>query len=98
MIPNEAINHIAIKTYGKIYSFLYDNGYPVSLVDVGAAIIKRDTKTLDWLQEAMSDFIISDREYAAYAVWYYHFNRLKMLDILKDEYAIDYMEGVLRAA
>ena len=99
-MKNSAVaDHIALRTYGKIYSFLYDNGYPTTLVDIGEKVINKDLRTLDRLQQALGDLIISDREYAAYAVWYYQYHKLKVLDMrAKDEDLIDYMEGVGRAA
>lgn len=96
---NAVTDHILMKSYGKIYSYLYDNDYPASLVDIGEKVIKKDLRTLDRLQRVLEDLIVSDREYAAYAVWYYKFNRLKMLDTIKtDDDMIDYMDSVGRAA
>jgi len=98
MKKNATVDHATMINYGKIYSFLYDNGYPVKLVDIGEKVIKKDLKTLDRLQQTLGDLIISDREYAAYAVWYYNYHKLKVLDMVKDKESIDYMESIVRVA
>jgi hypothetical protein len=96
---NAVTDHILMKSYGKIYSYLYDHAYPAALVDIGEKVIKKDLRTMDRLQRVLEDLIASDREYAAYAVWYYKFNRLKMLDTIKtDEEMLDYLDSLCRDA
>ena len=68
------ITKAQLKTYSKIYDRFYEYGYDDSLVDIGDQIMKRDRDITAALIQAREDYLSSDREVAAYAVWYmmYH--------------------------
>lgn len=63
-----------IKTYSEIYNRFYEYGYDSSLVSIGDQIMKRDQEITAALIQAREEYLSSDREVAAYAVWYmmYH--------------------------
>ena len=59
-----------IRMYNKIYNQLYENGYKSELVKIGEYFIKTFPAIIKEMILVRHDFITSDREYAAYAVWF----------------------------
>ncbi len=59
-----------LKDYSKIYDTFYEHGYDEWLVDFGDRILKEYNDITSAFIQARKDFLTSDREVAAYAVWF----------------------------
>ena len=68
-----------LKEYSKIYETFYENGYDGWLVDLGEILTQQNKEIARAFVEARQDLIVSDREMAAYAVWYMKFHNEELL-------------------
>ena len=64
-----------LKEYGKIYDIFYENGYDECLVDMGDEILKKFPDITAAFLQARKDYLSSDREVAAYAVWFMKYHK-----------------------
>lgn len=68
-----------VKYYSKVYSNFYENGYDRYLVDLGEDLMNRYPDIHQGLIDARQDWIVSDREIAAYAAWFMKYHNEELL-------------------
>ncbi len=68
-----------LKEFGKIYETFYQNGYDAWLEDLGEILIQQHRDIAKAFIEARKDILSSDRELAAYAVWFMKYNNAELL-------------------
>ena len=68
-----------LKDYSKMYEALYENGYASWLVSMGDMLMREHKEIAGELIRARQDLLTSDREVAAYAVWFMKYHNSEFL-------------------